>query len=77
MKNMFNDSSDTLRIHVTDSHTEIECCVCYSNYGGRTTQFYNCINIGYHYICNYCYNEWSNHSSVCPMCRSNQHDIIP
>jgi hypothetical protein len=70
---MYNETSGSLPVTDTPPN-EIECCVCYSKCGGRTTQFYNCINIGYHYICNYCYIEWSKHSRACPMCRSNQHD---
>lgn len=48
------------------------CCVCLDITSGRSQQFYNCSNIGVHYICNCCYSEWRKHKSnnSCPACRS-------
>lgn len=48
------------------------CCVCLEVTSGRTQQFYQCANVGIHYICNYCYNEWQNQrlNNGCPTCRA-------
>lgn len=54
------------------SNEEGLCCVCLEVTSGRSQQFYQCVNIGIHYICNYCYYEWQNRreDNGCPTCRA-------
>lgn len=48
------------------------CGVCLELTSGRSQQFYQCANVGRHFICNYCYNEWQRQriGNGCPTCRA-------
>lgn len=53
-------------------YTDGICCVCLDTTSGTCQQFYNCSNLGVHYICNYCYSGWQEKhpNNKCPTCRS-------
>jgi hypothetical protein len=55
---------------------EGECSVCFDTTSGSSRQFYTCLNIGTHYLCNYCYMQWHRQHprNGCPTCRAPHRD---